>query len=281
MVDTTTAALPDYKNPPVIETVLGVQFDRLPQLKNAHLGAFWNTLNLEEWPNIADAPLLPPQFEQFGVVGGWSRSMKLQLTDDPACRVQIKNANGDRMVQVQNGRMHLNWLGQQGLAYPRYEQMRGEFITVFEQFQQYIVDFACGDLRPNQWEITYVNQIPRDTVWKTVADWGFFLPLRGIPAVEHVVQGESFGGEWHFTIPGERGRLHIEWRHGKGTSFNKQDDDEIIRITLTARGPTSLKDREVPAILEGLDLGRATIVQAFRNLMSDEANRYWGLKNAC
>jgi len=53
-------SLPDYVNPPVVETILGVQFERLPAFKNAHLGAFWKTLDTREWadvlPNQQDGP---------------------------------------------------------------------------------------------------------------------------------------------------------------------------------------------------------------------------------
>jgi hypothetical protein len=49
MADTTEeATFPDYERPPVVETVLGVQFDPLPDLCNAHLGAFWGTLECDE-----------------------------------------------------------------------------------------------------------------------------------------------------------------------------------------------------------------------------------------
>ncbi len=33
-------------------------------------------------------------------------------------------------------------------------------------------------------------------------------------------------------------------------------------------------------VLEGLDLGRKTIVRSFKSLMSDKANKYWGLNHA-
>lgn len=280
MADTSNLGpLPDYENPPVIETVLGVQFDRLARVKNAHLGAFWKTLDPNEWPTVADAPLLPPQFERFEATAGWGRGVQLQLTQDPACRVQIKNRDGDRMIQVQNGRMHFNWLGKQGVPYPRYDKVRDEFVSVWERFMKFVAGEDLGDLRPNQWEVTYVNQISQGTVWTTTSDWGFFRPLGSVPTLENLIEGEDFGGEWHFVIPGQRGRLHIEWQHGKVSRDEKQGNGkDFVRLTLTARGP--IGGSGSAPILDGLDLGRSTIVGAFRSLMSDEANRFWGLKHA-
>src|SRR5436309_10921680 len=96
---TAKSPLPDYTNPPVVETVLGVQFDRLPGFTNAHLGAFWSKLDTNEWPEVADAPPLQPQFERFTEAAKWSRGLQFQLTPIPPGRVQIRNANGDRMIQ--------------------------------------------------------------------------------------------------------------------------------------------------------------------------------------
>ncbi len=106
--------LPYYDNPPVVETVLGVQFDRLSGFKNGHLGAFWMSLGADEWPVVEDAPPLPPQFERFDNTARWATGIHLQLTQDPACRLQIKNQKADRMIQLQNNRLHFNWLGEAG-----------------------------------------------------------------------------------------------------------------------------------------------------------------------
>jgi hypothetical protein len=40
----------DYENPPVVKTVLGVQFEPLATFSNAHLGAFWKRLDADAWP---------------------------------------------------------------------------------------------------------------------------------------------------------------------------------------------------------------------------------------
>lgn len=260
MSPTDNPTLPDYANPPVVETVLGVQFDRLPGFTNAHLGAFWQTLDLVEWPSVADAPPLPPQFERFTEAARWARGLQFQLTQIPPGRMQIKNRAGDRMIQIQNGRLHFNWLSDVGKDYPRYENVRAGFVEVLERFTDFMAQAAAGRFQPNQWEVTYINQIPSGTVWKTVADWTFFAPLRGVPTIDGVVHGEDFKGEWHFVIPGQRGRLHIEWQHAL-RAVPEQREPEIIQLTLTARGPLESKDDTIQPILNGLDLGRQTIVR--------------------
>jgi len=270
---------PDYDNPPVIETVLGAQFDRLRDFRNAHLGAFWKALNTDEWPIVSDAPPLQPQFERFADSAKWIKGLQIQLTQDPGSRLRIKNEAGDRMIQVQNGRVHFNWLGEEGGPYPRYPRVRDGFTRLLQQFLEFLTQEKLGGFRPNQWEVTYVNHIPKGTVWNTPNDWDFFRPLGSIPSISEVVEGESFNGEWHFVIPQQRGRLHVQWQHAL-KPVPEQEDQEFIRLTLTARGAVKQGENAAVTILNGLDLGREVIVRSFKSFMSDEANKYWGLKHA-
>ena len=271
--------LPDYDDPPVVETVLGVQFDRLAGFRNAHLGAFWNTLDSDEWPTVADANLLHPQFEEFAETGRWAKGAFIQLSQDPAARVQIKSRDGDRMIQVQNDRLHFNWIGaKDDHTYPRYDNVRDGFTFVLDQFLSFIDRANIGDFRANQWEVTYVNHLPRGTVWNEPSDWNFFKPLGPVPTIENLIQGESFGGEWHFVIPEKVGRLHINWRHSKKL-VPDEEEEEFIRLTFTARGPVENTDDPILAIFAGLDVGHRTSVLVFKELMDDNANKSWGMKH--
>ncbi len=42
------------------------------------------------------------------------------------------------MIQIQNGRLHLNWLGTAGKAYPRYENVREGFVTALRAFLEFL-----------------------------------------------------------------------------------------------------------------------------------------------
>jgi hypothetical protein len=147
---------------------------------------------------------------------------------------------------------------------------------VLQRFIEFVAREKVGDFRPNQWEVTYLNHIPKGTVWDTPNDWGFFLSLGAVPTIEHLIHGESFAGGWHFVIPEQRGRLHVQWQHGR----KSEPEEEVIVLTLTARGPVAGSENSVQATLDGLDLGRETIVRSFVAFTSEAANKYWGLKNA-
>jgi hypothetical protein len=177
------------------------------------------------------------------------------------------------MIQVQNGRFLFNWIGVHGDPYPRYERVREQFIENFESFREFLSREQLGSLAPNQWEVTYLNHIPRDSVWANVRGWTFFRPVNVVEGIPRLTSLESLAGEWHYVIEPKRGRLHVQWQHGR------RNGQELIVLNLTSRGPIGKCPGEspLPRILEGLDLGREVIVRSFGSLMDDRANKYWGL----
>jgi len=267
--------LPKFRNPPVVETVLGVQFDPLPKFGNAHLGAFWKRLD-GDWPDVSDMPSLEPEFERFGEGKGWlAAGLKLKLSQSPESRLQIRNGNNDRMIQVQNGRLHYNWLGHEGKPYPSFEQVEPDFQKALAAFRQFLAQESLGELRPNQWEVTYVNHIPKGSVWNDPRDWvGLFPSLAALPPKASSVRLESFGGQWHYEIEPQRGRLHVNLVHGWR---RKPVEQEILDLKLTARGPVKPADEGGPSLDEGLCIGHETIVRSFTELTSAEAHEYWEL----
>jgi uncharacterized protein (TIGR04255 family) len=184
------------------------------------------------------------------------------------------------MIQVQNGRLHLNWIGRHAPDYPRYERsIKPEFVDILNHFQKFLETEGFGPVCPNQWEVTYVNEIPQGTVWTTPDDWSFFQPLCSVPTIESLIEAESFEGEWHFVIPGQRGRLHVRWQFGMSDTEDGENETSVVRLTLTARGPVVEAADVTRSILDGIDLGHETIVRSFRDLMSNRANEHWGLKD--
>lgn len=266
--------LPSFERPPVVETVLGVQFEEIPDLTNAQIGAFWSQLG-DKWPNVCDAPKLEHVFETFGEERAWSRiGPRLKFTQDAGARLQIRNASEDRMIQVQNGRFHYNWLGQTGGEYPRYREVRPEFDQAWTGFTGYLRSIGLPEPNTNQWEVTYINHIPKGPLWDTPADWSKVLSgLLITPTVCDLTAFESLAGQWHFDIVPQRGRLHLQLLHGRPGS---SDDEEILRLDLTARGPVG---DEPDALGKGLDLGRKAIVSTFKAITSSAAHQNWGIHN--
>jgi uncharacterized protein (TIGR04255 family) len=265
---------PRFRNPPVVETVLGVQFATLPGWTFGHPGWFWKGYLPPEWENAADAPPLIDQFEGFGEERKWVQpsAVQLQVFAAPLTRLQITNAAGDRMIQVQPTRFHYNWQ-KRDVVYPSYRTMKAEFDSLFTAFRKFAADAKLGAVSPNQWELTYVDQIPRGTLWDSPADWHKILP--GLFPSVGALGGyalESVVGEWHYVIEPARGRIHVALQSGR-TSATGID---VLNVQTTARGPI----RQEPGwgLDEGLELGHDAVLAAFLEMTSSDAHEAWGIE---
>lgn len=267
--------LPSFERPPVSEAVLGIQFEPIPGFANAHLGAFWSYLGGQsEWPAVQDAPALGPNFERFGVEREWKNldTMNFGFSQILPTRMQVRN-KANRMVQLQGDRLIYNWLGDQGGEYVRYDKLRPEFDEILQKFEGFLRDESLPPIQPNQWEVTYTNQIPQGTVWNDAADWKNVFCFHAVPP--SVVNGcslENFNGSWIYEIAPQRGRLRISLQH----AWLEPNGRQILLFNLTARGPIKEGAGAVATIAEGLELGHEMIVRSFASLTSEEARKYWG-----
>ena len=266
----------EFERPPIVELVLGVQFAPLSRLSSGHLGWFWKQFLDDQWVNASDAVLLADQFETFEEQGRWRMPSKMQVTLDANAgppRLQLENAAGDRMLQVQQTRFHYNWK-RRDQSYPSFHGVRTEFDKQFSRFRDFLAASAQGELCPNQWELTYVDSIPRGELWQTVADWQRVLPglLSGPPPIEELC-AESASGEWTFEITPRRGRLHVAVRQARIPDTN----ETVLLVQTTARGPIGRDATE--DLAAGLALGHSVAVRTFFRITSAEAHAHWGLKS--
>jgi uncharacterized protein (TIGR04255 family) len=127
-----------------------------------------------------------------------------------------------------------------------------------------------GEVTPNQWELTYINSIPKGKLWETPSDWSKVLPgLFGSPPSGGNAKLESFGGEWHFEIPPKRGRLHISVQ----LSRLKDELEPVLLLQMTARG--SVGKGAAQTFDEGLEIGHQATLDAFLEITSDDAQKAW------
>ena len=266
--------LPTFDKPPIVETVLGIQFEPLPGFTNNHLGAFWERLGGKEaWPVSVDAPALRPEFENFGEEQQWTQAdaITFGLSSVPASRMQLRNETGDGMVQLQNGRLLYNWLGTSGAEYARYVVIRSKFDDLVAEFRAFLVDEGLPTMRLNQWEVTYVNHLPKETVWSKPEDWSAVFTFQATPPAEvNACRLESVAETWMFEITPRRGRLRTQLQHAR-----TKDGVEVLRFELTARGPIGEGEGGLQSYEAGIDLGHEVIVKSFADLTSAEVRKYW------
>ncbi len=261
-----------FRNPPVVETVLSVQFKPINKIGAGLLGKFWSSLD-DDWKVPLDAPALELEHEQFGPENAWQSSgLRFKVGPQVDLRLQIFNSAGDRMIQVQNGRFLFNWIGV-GRSYPSYDVVRPQFDKYWDQFREFLVTYSDQSFDVDQWEVVYVNHIPICDPWATTSELpNLFTFLSPIDHKESDVNLEAVNGEWQYEIPDIRGRLYA--RLGRTL---KEDIPHIV-FTLTARGAVATESGAT--LDDGLSLGHDTITKAFCELTTPEAQKLWNTNHA-
>jgi uncharacterized protein (TIGR04255 family) len=260
--------LPQFDEPPVVETVLGVQFDRLPDFSPAHAGWFWREVLPKSWSKAKEVPRLPDAFEKFGdedkvgVIG-------LGMRPPEPERIQLIEDADERMIQVQDSRFILNWRKRGSSPYPSYVTLLPEFREKFEAFRRFAISARLGDLNVNQWEVTYVNHVPRGELWHAPSDFRSLFPglIAEVPAGGLTI--DHLDCDWRFAMPDRLGRLHVGVKHAQ---LRGEPRAEVAVLSLTARGPV---DPERQTWEQGFQRGHEAIVRFFAATTSREAHKAW------
>lgn len=262
--------LPKYDKPPVVETVLSIQFAPLPRFTSSHVGLFWSQCLDEHWRSVKEVNYLPFQTEKFGKEHFWA-TPGLQIGPAPGrTRTQIINKDEDRMIQVQDTRFVYNWR-KKGAEYPSYDKLLPEFDELFQKYQQYVSQSSLGTLDPNLWEVTYVNHIFKGDLWETSQDWNSIFPAFTEPFYELENQDlETQQASWQAMLGDKKGRLRVNLRHVR---VNAHDGREALDFRLAAQGPVEQKD--FAGVKAAFDLGHEAIVRRFTVMTSKKAHDYW------
>jgi len=270
MVTTRPRDLPDFSDPPVTETVLSVQFDRLSDLRAAHFGLYWSEIR-DRFPKTEEHGELPAQIEQPPDTPQPIVGIQFEALEAPPIpRVWFVDEQGTQLIQVQRDRFIKNWrkVGV-GDLYPRYEQVRAGFDQDFNDFGQFVSRNQIGTICVNQYEGTYINHIVSGRGWKTHADIGKVFTAWQQPPTTFPGQAQDVAFRARFPITdsanGFVGRLHVTVQPLRRIS----DGLPMFLFELTARG----------LIGEGtdfFDLGREWIVRSFAELTTPAMHEVWG-----
>lgn len=263
--------LPGFDAPPVIETLLSVQFVPLQHYSNAHAGWFWKNYLGSDWDAISEVPRINDQFERFESDKKWAPASVVTIRTGPSAeRHQITRSDGERMIQIQDSRFIYNWKKVEG-GYPSFGTLLPEFKDHYSVFQKFAKDAGNEDLQPNQWEVTYVNHLIKGEVWESPADWPHLFPWLTPPAINVMEQSfDSIQHDWHLIIGENHGRLSVSLKHVR---LGSVDGPEALSLQLTARGPIDL---EKGINLEtGFEIGHTSIVLSFDAMTSTDAHKLW------
>ncbi|MEW6074323.1 MAG: TIGR04255 family protein [Planctomycetota bacterium] len=271
--------LPEFRDPPLAEVVLGIQFDPLVGMAAAHMDAIWELFR-QTFPRTEDRQPLLATFERFdpppepGAVQ-WN----LDLFARPSLpRCWFINDSGDELLQLQQDRFLHNWRKVKSQPeYPRYAHLRQSFEEEVEALRRFAAHNGIGVVKPNQCEITYINHIVAGAHWRE--HWQaarVFRPLADADAGPFSARPEHVRWETAFVMREDDGeprrRLHVSVVSG----FIQEGGAPMFAMTLTARGAPICD--ELTDIMGFLDLGHRWIVRSFADLTTEAMHAAWGRK---
>ncbi len=244
--------LPEYLEPPVVETALAIEFAPLEGWNVLHYGTLWEQFR-KNYPVTEVHP---------------SPIINVNAGSDPPLRYFFINADGSRLIQVRSGAFVANWRATQaGHEYPRYDHIRPAFERDLKKFNEFLIrnEFPL----PEVWkcEVTYVNHLLRGREWKDASDAQSLFPALGrltSPTVLTRLSRISF--IYNYELAEDLGALQIQIAPGL-----RGDGRELMQLTLTAVGKP--RSSALEDILGWLDQGRRSIVLAFSEFTSPEVQR--------
>jgi uncharacterized protein (TIGR04255 family) len=254
------SSLPSYKNPPVNEVVFGVRFRTPDDLRIPHIGILWEKFRAE-YPIIQHAPPIASAKGEIKIDSA---------TGVPIPRVWFINKPDDQLVQFQPDRFYYNWRRRQS-EYPRYSHLIKNFENVLNHIATFFKEFEFGVLEPIEFELTYINHIPKGEGWDTIDDlpkifsdlvWNYderrFLP-----------NPQKVAWNVNFLLPDDNGNLIVSLKHAIRT------EDKVPLLVLELK-TTGIEDSDGKEGIRGwFDLAREWIVRGFTDLTTSEIQEIW------
>ena len=266
--------LPDFRHPPLVETVLSLQFQPLQEFSLVHVGLLWHKFR-HIFPLIEERTPLDAVRETFE--GQSPRPEEVAVDGKPPLpRVCFLNESKTELIQIQSDRFIHNWrkAGKVSTPYPRYERIRTNFRHEAWEFQEFLTDEKLGKVAIDQCEITYVNHIEPSEAWHSHGQIEGVLRTWAAQQRSFLPESEDGSIQQRFVIRNDSsrplGRLHVSLT----PAWKEEDQSPIFVLTLTARG--SPLDKGINGAFDFFDLGREWIVKGFLDLTTTDMHRAWG-----
>lgn len=245
-----------FDNPPVTETILGVEFESLKGWGVQYLGLLWARIR-DRYPKFEEHPGL---ISQLGL-------QQFVSFAPPPMRGWYIDETGTRVIQVQHDRLNYNWRKQDESEYPLYEQIQPEFRDGWTSFLEFLREQSIPVPKITQAAVTYINHITRGEGWNTLMDLSHVLrSLKMEEAPEGLTDPE-------FVVIG----IGYKLKSGNHVRFDVQpgqrvfDQKEVIQISVTVSGMP--QSSETDDILAWLDSAQQELVRSFVDFTTDEIQR--------
>ena len=258
--------LPSFDNPPVIEVVIGVQFESLSRFHIPHVGVLWDCLDRKKYPTC----------EEVAPLHGYEDERVIVYEKPPMPRIWFIGEDQSSVVQFQKDRFLYNWRKnpdpEVGKPYPRYSKVIKGFYDNIQNFQSCIKSLDIEAINPQRLEISYINIIPLElfggaaNIGKILKDVSWMNKNRALPEPHRV------NVDWQFKVKKISALLDLRIN----TAQVQKTGEEILRIELTVKGQAPHKD--IRKCRAWFDTAHETIVTGFKDITTANAHKMWGLQ---
>ncbi len=274
--------LVSYRNPPVAEVALTVQFEPLPQPGLGFLADIWGVFG-QRFPVSEAQPRLEPVVERMEPITRLNFRINI---DDPSAgpRWMLYSEDKTQLLQLQNNRFSRNWrkvARADESDYPRYEGfVRDSFIEDYNELVGIYRKHKIDAPQINQCEIIYVNHVTFEA-GKTLH--GHLGSLSESPSefVANVMGHELDSYRFNLSKTLEdksgkfAGRFHASINDARFVNDESGGEvgEKLLNYVLTCRGRPL--GEGLAGAMEFFDIGRSTIVSTFGKTFVQEMQERW------
>jgi uncharacterized protein (TIGR04255 family) len=152
--------------------------------------------------------------------------------------------------------------------YPRYDTVIRLFEQRLETFEAFLAEHGIGKIDPRQYELTYINHVPKGDGWSTLGHAGkVFRDFVRDGGGRFLPEPESINWKSTFNLPDTTGRLHATIRD----AIKADERTPILQLEMTARGIPSSTARD--AMRTWFDMAHEWIVRGFADLTAETVRR--------
>lgn len=266
--------IPSFAAPPLVETVLGLEFATIGRWQIPHFGLYWQKIR-EDFPTFEVQPPLASGEDRRSTEDRIFKAVMFELLPAPLVRCWYHHTGKERLLQLQNDRFIHNWRKTgQDVKYPHYDVIRPIFEVEWSRFREFLEAEQIGSAEPWRCEVTYVNELVKGREWQSLADLSTVFPWFSPPADFDPPQTpDSVGFTLRYPLPfAASGHLSVQVQH----AVRDVDRNEILQFTLTATGKPS--SPATSDLLAFFDSARNAIVRTFARLTSPAMHDLWERK---
>jgi uncharacterized protein (TIGR04255 family) len=258
-----TDDLPGFRNPPVQEVAVAVQFSGIQGLKTVHLGAFWQSVR-DEFPKFDDLPPFAGMEDRTGP--------KLELVPlPPLRRVMMSSEDGSLSLQLQESRFITNWVkANDKIEYPRFNAVFEAYERYFEHLAAFVAAEGIGHIEPTHYELTYVNELcpVDDSMMENLESLLGFCKWQHIER-QFLGNPTAVNFAWQFPLPNEAGKLLLNINPAK-----KTDGPEVMLFVLKCVASATATESDGKTWFSA---AHKAIVRTFKELTTPIGHDRWGL----